>query len=164
MEPTVSTVPACLRALVAAAERAVPPRVVRGREVPVTVVLGQPNVGQMDSDEMVLIAFTGEPGDAAVTSTRTQRQATPAPDRESYDVTCLATSWHGHDDEPLPVLDRTYEMVNALAAELAADGTLGGVVGRTRISTDQLVQVQTDHGATAVLRFTVHVEAFTRPF
>ncbi|RBQ21619.1 hypothetical protein DP939_02600 [Spongiactinospora rosea] len=164
MEPTISTVPACLRALVAAAERAVPPRIVRGREVPVTVVLGQPNVGQMDSDEMVLIAFTGEPGDPGVTSNRTQPQGVTAPDRESYDVICLATSWHGHDDQPLPVLDRTYEMVNALAAELAADGTLGGVVGRTRISTDQLVQVQTEQGAVALLRFTVHVEAFTRAY
>ncbi|HUR74452.1 MAG TPA: hypothetical protein VMZ00_09250 [Sporichthya sp.] len=151
MQPTVSTVPACLDALVAAAGRALPG---------VQVFDGQPS--KDIDDDLVLIGFTGEPGEAAVTSTRVQQQAATAPDRESYDVTCLASSWHGHDDDPASVRNRAYELVNLLAAELASDPTLGGTVGRSRISTNAFAQAQTERGATAVVRFVVHVEAFTR--
>lgn len=162
MPQVISTVPACLKALVAAAKRAVPPRTINRQAVPVTVVLGQPSRHQIDADDIICIAFTGEPAEAAVNSTRSQQQAATTPDRESYDVTCLASSWQGNDDDPEAVLDRTYEMVNALAAALAADTTLGGVAGRCRISTDALAQAQTERGACTVVRFTVHVEAFTR--
>lgn len=162
MQPTVSTIPACLKALTAAAERAIPPAQREGRTVPLAVVLGQPDRGQTGSDDIVCIAFTGEPGEAAVTSNREQEQGHTAPDRESYDVQCLSSSWRGQDDATAQeVLDRAYEMVNALAAELAADATLGGAVGRTWISTDALAQAQTERGAVATVRFTVHVEAFT---
>lgn len=152
-QPTVSTVPACLSALVAAAKRALPG---------VQVVDGQPN-SDID-DNLVMIGFTGEPGEQAVTSNRSQQQGTAAPDRESYDVTCLSAAWGGHDDKPEPVRNKAYSFVNAIAAELAQDGTLGGVVGRSRISADTFAQAQTEHGASAVVRFTVHVEAFTRSF
>ncbi|MGW0805268.1 hypothetical protein [Nonomuraea sp. NPDC002799] len=153
MPPTVSTVPACLEALVAAATRALPG---------VQVVDGQPN-RDLD-DNLVMIAFTGEPGEQAVTSNRAQQQASTAPDRESYDVTCLAAAWGGHEDDPVPVRNTAYGFVNAIATELAADTTLGGVVGRSRISTDAFAQAQTERGAAAVVRFVVHVEAFTGRF
>lgn len=153
IQPTVSTVPACLSALVAATRRALPG---------VQVVDGQP-YEDIEAD-LIMIGFTGEPGEAAVTSNRSQPQGTPAPDRESYDVTCLASSWHGHQDDPDGVRRRAYELVNTVAYELAGDGTLGGTVGRSRISTDSFAQAQTERGATAVVRFVVHVEAFTRRF
>lgn len=153
MPPTVSTIPACLDALMATARRALPG---------VQVTDGQPY--EDIADDLVMIAFTGEPGEQAVTSSRSQQQATTAPDRESYDVTCLAAAWGGHGDDPRPVRLMAYGFVDAIAAGLAKDGTLGGVVGRSRISTEAFAQVQTDHGAAAVVRFTVHVEAFTRSF
>lgn len=156
MEPTVSTIPAALKALVAAAERANP--------APVVVTLGQPTRGQALADDVVCIAFTGEPEEAAVTSTRERRQGATAPDRESYDVQCIASSWRGASDDPVPVLDRTYEMIDAFARELAADQTLGGVVMSCWLAADATAQVQTERGATTVVRFTVHVEAYTRPF
>lgn len=152
MLPTVSTVPACLDALVAAAKRALPG---------VQVVDGQP-YDDID-DNLVMIAFTGDPGDQAVTVNRSQA-VTTAPDRESYDVTCLAAAWGGHETDPVPVRNTAYSFVNAIAAELAADTTLGGVVGRSRISTDAFAQAQTERGACAVVRFVVHVEAFTGRF
>lgn len=151
--PTVSTVPACLAALVAATRRALPG---------VQVVDGQPS-SDID-DNLVMIGFTGEPGEQAVVSTRSQQQGTPSPDRESYDVTCLSAAWGGHDDKPEPVRNTAYGFVNAIAAELAQDGTLGGVIGRSRVSADSFAQAQTEHGASAVVRFVVHVEAFTRSF
>nr|PZN20116.1 MAG: hypothetical protein DIU75_13180 [Mycolicibacterium hassiacum] len=161
MQPTVSTIPAALRALVAAARRAIPPAVIRGRTVPVTVTLGQPTRGQVGADDIVCIAFTGEPGEAAVTSTRERQQAAAAPDRESYQVACLASSWRGRHDDAEPVLDRTFEMINAFAAELAADQTLGGVVMTCRLTTDETAIMQTEQGATVVTRFTLSIEAFT---
>lgn len=150
----VSTIPACLNALVAAATRAV-------QQIPgVMVVDGQPAMHQ-DADDIVCIAFTGSPGDAAVESTRAQQQATVRPDRESYTVTCLASSWRGAEVDPAAVRDGAYALVDALAAELATDPTLGNVVGRTRVSTESFAQAQTEGGAVAVVRFTVAVEAFT---
>ena len=152
MYPTVSTVPACLKALVAAAERANPDAV---------VTLGQPTRGQALADDVICVAFTGEPEEAAVISSRERQQGATAPDRESYDVQCIASSWRGNSDDPIPVLDATFGLIDAFAAELAADQTLGGVVMTCRISADSTAQVQTDRGATTVGRFTVHVEAFT---
>jgi hypothetical protein len=152
MLPTVSTVPACLDALVAAAKRALPD---------VQVLDGQP--AEDIADDLVMIAFTGEPGEQAVTVNRAQA-VTTAPDRESYDVTCLAEAWGGHETDPVPVRNTVYGFVNAIAAELARDITLGGVVGRCRISTDAFAQAQTERGAAAAVRFVVHVEAFTRAF
>jgi hypothetical protein len=151
--PTVSTVPACLDALVAAAKRAL---------TGVQVVDGQP-YDDID-DDLVMIAFTGDPGDQAVTVNRSQQQPTTSPDRESYDVTCLAASWGGHETDPVPVRNKAYSFVNAIAAELAKDTTLGGVIGRSRISTDAFAQAQTERGACAVVRFVVHVDAFTGRF
>jgi hypothetical protein len=153
MPPTVSTVPACLDVLVAAAGRALPG---------VQVVDGQPY--EDIDDDLVMIGFTGEPGEVAVAVNRSQQQAATAPDRESYDVTCLAAAWGGDGENPAPVRNRAYGFVNALAAELASDPTLGGVVGRSRISTDAFAQAQTTKGATAVVRFVVHIEAFTGRF
>lgn len=155
MPDTVSTIPACLDALVAAARRAIP-------DPDVQVTDGQPV--EDISDDIVCIGFTGDPNDTAVQSTRTQQQGSPAPDRESYDITCLACSWQGQDHDVKPVRDRVYEFVNLLAAELATDPTLGRTVGRSRISMDSFAQGQTDRGAVAMVRFTVHVEAFTRRF
>ena len=161
MQPTVSTIPAALRALVAAARRAIPPAVIRGRTVPATVVLGQPNRGQVDADDIVCIAFTGEPGEAAVTTNREWQQGATAPYRESYQVACVASAWRGSADDPLPVLDRTFAMIDAVGAELARDQTLGGVVMTCRITSDETAITQTEHGVTTVTRFTVGVEAFS---
>jgi hypothetical protein len=153
MPPTVSTVPACLDALLAAARRALPG---------VQVLDGQP--AEDIEDDVILIGFTGEPGEQAVTSTRAVQQGSRAPDRESYDITSLAASWGGHETDPKAVRDRAYGFVNAIAAEIAQDQTLGRVVMTARISTEAFAQAQTERGATAVVRFVVHVEAFTRGF
>jgi hypothetical protein len=151
MPRTVSTIPACLKALVAAATRANPGAL---------VVDGQPAMHQ-DADDIICIGFTGDASEVAVESTRSQQQGTVDPDRESYAVTCLASSWKGREVDPEVVREAAYGFVNALAAELAVDPTLGGAVMRTRVSTDSLAQAQTEDGAVAVVRFVVAVDAFT---
>ncbi|MEV4093790.1 hypothetical protein [Streptosporangium saharense] len=143
-----STVPAVLEALVAAARRVLPD---------VQVVDGQPLAA---SPDILCIGFTGEPGEPAVESTRTREQVTLDPDRESYEITCLAAVLRGETDTAT-VRALVYEMVNVLADELATDPTLGGVCGRTQITTEDLAQEQTTKGAQAVVRFVIAVDAWT---
>jgi len=146
---TVSTVPGVLDALVALWGQALPG---------VQVADGEPvNV----ADDVLVVGFTGVPDEPAVTSTRTREQMAAQPDRESYDITCLASSWSG-TTEFKPVRVRAYELLSAAAGALAADPSLGGLVLQTRLSTEDVIQSQTDKGAVVTVRFTVHVDAFTR--
>lgn len=147
---TVSTVPACLDALVGFIRAALPE---------VQVVDGQP-VGDIEPD-VVCVGFTGNPGEASVEDTRTQEQLTFDPDHESYDIACVASSWLGHETDAQVVRNRVYGFVNVVAAEIAKDQTLGHVVMRARLSADQFAQAQSDRGAIATVHFTIHVDAMT---
>ncbi|GGV34200.1 hypothetical protein GCM10010182_67600 [Actinomadura cremea] len=144
----ISTVPAVLDALVARWTEALPE---------VQVADGQPVVTEND---LIAVGLHDVPGEPAVNSTRTIEQLAAQPDRESYDVSCIASSFTGAV-EFKPIRDRVYELVNAAAGALAADQTLGGLVMVARLTSDDLIQEQTEQGAVATVRFTVHVEAFT---
>lgn len=150
---TTSTVPAVLDYLVGAVRFALPD---------VEVVDGQP-VRDVERD-VVLIGFTGNPGEAAVTDTRTREQMSASPDRERYEVTCLASSWPGGDTDDQSVKaarDRAYELVDAVNAEIVRDQTLGGRVLRARLMSDLFAQAQTSQGPVATVRFVIEVTAFT---
>jgi hypothetical protein len=147
---TASTIPAALDALVAAARRALPG---------VQVADGQP--AEDIADDLMAIGYASDPEEPVVESTLTQEQATRDPDHESYEVSCEAWSWQGHEVDATPVRDRVFAMFSALAAELADDPTLGGVVGQARLSTQAFAQGQSSMGAVAGCRFTVAVDAWT---
>ncbi|MFI6819264.1 hypothetical protein ACIBG7_43235 [Nonomuraea sp. NPDC050328] len=144
----ISTVPAVLDALLSLWAKALPG---------VQVVDGQPLEVEPD---VVFVGFTGLPGEPVVTSTRTREQAATLPEHEAYAITCLASSLRGETDAK-QVRDRVYEMVSALAGELAADPTLGGLVARAELSTESFAQEQTNEGAAATLQFVVNVDAWT---
>jgi hypothetical protein len=146
----VSTVPQALDRLVALAAFALPDA---------DVIDGQPIVTDGD---FVAIAFTGLQGEEAVEAVQTTEQMGAQPDREVYDITCLASSWSG-DGDPKVVRDQAYVLVGAFANALKADRTLGGLALRARLSTVALAQEQTEQGALATVRFIVRVDAFTRP-
>lgn len=148
MPQTVSTVPAVLDALVAAARRVLPD---------VQVVDGQPLAA---SPDILCVGFTGDPGEPAIESTRTREQVTLDPERESYEITCLAAVLRGETDAAA-VRALVYAMISALADELAIDPTLGGVCGRAQLTTEALEQEQTTKGAQAVVRFVIAVDAWT---
>ena len=150
MAATTSTIPACLDALVQA---------VRAALLGVQVIDGQP-VEELEPD-VLMIGFTGQPGEAAVTSTLTREVYARSPDREQYDVACLASSWRG-DTDPKVVRDRAFELVDAVTGVLADDQTLGGAVLRARLSAGSVIPEQTTDGATCTVGFTVHVDAFSR--
>jgi len=150
MSHAVSTVPAVLDAIVAAVRAALPG---------VEVWDGQP-VKQTE-DDVICIAFTGEPDEAAVNSTISLEQMARDPARESYNITCLTSSWKGEAD-PKAVRDRAYELVDGVATALATDQTLAGLVMRAMLSTQAFAQAQTDRGAVATVQFVIHVDAYTR--
>lgn len=157
----VSTVPAVLDRLVQLARVAVAQLVEAGQlpEDASGVIDGQP-VRDLP-DNVIAIGFTGEPGEEAVTDTRSREQATPDPDRERYEITCLASAWVGREDAIKPVRDMAYGMVDALNAEIMRDHALGGLVLSCRLATVGYTPMQTTDGAASTVRFVVAVSAFT---
>lgn len=148
---SVSTVPAVLDELVRRARLVLPEA---------QVLDGGPH--RDTEPDVIAIGFTGEPGEVAVEDTRTREQLDVSPDRERYDITCLASSWKGNEHDPKAVRDRVYEMLDTLAAELERDQRLGGLVNRVRLSVLELAPEQTNRGAVATVRFVINVDAFTR--
>lgn len=111
---------------------------------------------------LVCIGYNPNPGEPAVNDTRSPGGIAAEPNRESYDVQCVASSWLGEQHDPKTVRDRAFELVDALAADLARDQTLGGIVMAARLFTVALIPEQTTKGAVATVRFVVHIDAFTR--
>jgi hypothetical protein len=144
----ISTVPAVLDALTSRWAAALPD---------VQVADGQPLDTQ---DDLIAVGCHDVPGEPAVDSTRTREQLAAEPDRESYDVSCLASSYSGVADFKT-VRDRVYELANAAAAALADDDTLGGACMSARLISGDLIQERTDQGVVATVRLTVHVDAYT---
>lgn len=159
--PSGSTIPGVLQSLIDVAARALPD---------VQVSDGAP-VGDV-AEDIVAIGTTGREGEVAVQASRAQSVLTTAPDAESYDVSCVASSWRGAETDFAPVRGALFAMLDALAAEIARDPTLAGAATHARMTVTSYFQDQvtvTDDegtpsgaGATATANFAIHVEAFTR--
>jgi len=116
-----------------------------------------------DVEPLILcIGFSGDPGEPVVENTRTVVQMTTDPKRESYGITCLASSWRGNETDAKVVREETYEILNDVSGILSRDHTLGGLVMMSRIHTDSFAQAQTNMGAVASIRFVIHIDAMTR--
>lgn len=149
-----STIPAALDALVAAASQAWPD---------VQVLDGGPTTEV--SDDVIAIGYSGSPSEADVRSTLTREQLDMQPDLESYDVSCMASAWRGdarRDGRPdaQTVRRRAFELLAGIRAELARDSRLGGAVMMARMSTLDMVADQTQAGPVCTVRFAVHIDAF----
>lgn len=156
-----STIPGVLAALLDLAARALPD---------VQVTDGAPT-GDV-ADDIVAIGTTGREGEIAVQASRAQGPLATAPDAESYDVSCVASSWRGAETDFAPVRAGLFAMLNAIADEIAKDPTLGGATTYARLTVASYFQDQTvvtddegtpsGAGAVATAQFVVHVEGFTR--
>lgn len=149
---SLSTVPLVLTALVALTRDVLPDTV--------DLFDGQPD--RDVADETVVIGFTGNAMDAAVEDTRSVEEITRDRDRERYEITCLATSWLGEDYAMEEVRARVFTFVDGISSRIAADHTMGGVCGKSRVSTTAVAQAQTDTGPVVTVMFTIFVDAFTR--
>lgn len=150
-----STIPAVLKALVALVKLTIVAddfAVTDGQPIP--PIDGTPNI--------ICIGFTGVPGDEAIINNRTRQQMTLDPDRESYQITCVASSWAGHEQNMTTVRETAYGLVDILNRQLMLDQTLNGLVMRARIFSDSLAEEQTSMGAVSTVRFIIAVEAHTR--
>jgi len=128
----------------------------------VKVTDGQPKPPEDAEPDLLCIGFTGTLGEPAVENSRSKQQAATSPDRETYEVTCLASSWKGNETDASDVRDAAFEILYQVARIVAQDQTLGGLVMRARILTDLLAQEQTTMGAVATIRFVLQIDAFTR--
>ncbi|WP_405149437.1 hypothetical protein OG589_14520 [Sphaerisporangium sp. NBC_01403] len=151
-----STIPAALAALVAAARRAWPD---------VQVLDGGPTI-DINAD-VISIGYSGSTTDADVRSTLTRDQLDVQPDLERYDVMCMVSAWRGdaYDADGKPDAEttrlRAFELLAGFRRELARDPRLGGTVMMAHLSTLDMVADQTPSGPVCTVRFVVHVDAFT---
>ncbi|NUP24013.1 MAG: hypothetical protein HOZ81_49760 [Streptomyces sp.] len=123
----------------------------------VQVVDGEPITTEKDA---VCVGFTGDGGEPGVENSRSLEQLDLIPDREQYDVYCAVQVRRGATDMK-KVRDRAYAIIDSLSSDLAADQTLDGVAGMARLTSESLMQEQTEKGAMATVRFSVHIDAFT---
>lgn len=141
-----STIPAALTALVQLVTVSLPGvRVEDG-----------PWLNRPEEPDVVVVGWTPDEGTAVEMADTIAGLGSSA---ESYDVTCLASSWSGETDMAARRA-RVDAMVEAVRGGLRIDHTLGGVVTRARVGTVSLDQFQTDAGCEAAVVFTVRVDAF----
>jgi hypothetical protein len=114
-----------------------------------------------DGEDYIFVGFAGVDDQQAATNSVTIEQMAATPGREQYTISCLISAWRGVQDDVKMVRDRAYEMLDAMAAELARDQTLGGLAMRTTLTTVSLDQYFTQGGVSVDIRATISVDAFT---
>ncbi|MEU4578929.1 hypothetical protein [Nonomuraea sp. NPDC023979] len=149
-----STIPGALDALVALAERAHPD---------VQVLDGGPTVEVRD--DVIAIGYSGSPSEPDIRSTLAREQLDMEPDREAYDVMCMASAWRGdaHRDgrpDSRTVRVRAFELLAGIRDELGRDPRLGETVMMARMSTLDVVADQTKAGPVCTVRFVIHIDAY----
>lgn len=149
----VSTIPSVLAEIV---------RIAEANLENVAVSDGAPVPPMETTPDIICIGFTGDPDDEAVTTDRERNQLSNMPDMETYEITCLSSSWRGHEKSMARVRQHAFDMIDVLNSAFAADTTLGGRAMRVRILSGAVIQDQTDKGAVCTVRFIIRVEAVTR--
>lgn len=128
----------------------------------VLVTDGTPKPPQDQEPDLLCIGFTGELGEPAIENVRYRQQLTTSPDRETFEISNIASSWYGNDTDVKAVRDGAYNILNGVNDFLMKDQTLGQRVMRSRLMTDVVSQEQTQKGAVVTIRFVIQIDAFTR--
>lgn len=118
-----------------------------------------PEPGDENAREVILIGYTGPTDDASGEAEVASGGIGPR-EKETYDIHCATAVGRG-DPEIAPVRVRVFELLGACRDALIADQTVGGTCMQARVSTWALREDMTDGGPVAMIRFAVHVEAFT---
>lgn len=131
--------------------------------LPDVLVTDGPPIPPQDTEPDVLcVGFTGELGEPAIENTRARQQAAVSPDRETFEITNIASSWYGNDTGMKAVRDGAFAILNSVNAFIMNDHTLGNRVMRSRLMTDLVAEEQTEQGAVVTIRFVIQIDAFTR--
>lgn len=144
-----STIPAVLDALLESWAVALPG---------VQLVEGQPLAPEPD---IICVAFTGLPGEPSIEATEDRAQMATSPDRERYDIACVASAQRGETDARA-VRIRAFELVEAIRDDLRRDPTLSGLVLSARLAVMSLAASQTSAGAECTALVRVRIDAFAR--
>lgn len=128
----------------------------------VQVTDGPPIPPQDNEPDLLCIGFTGELGEPAIENTRARQQVATHPDRETFEITNIASSWYGNDTDTKIVRDGAFTLLNAVNDFIMGDHTLGNRVMRSRLMTDLVAEEQTEKGAVVTIRFVIQIDAFTR--
>lgn len=115
---------------------------------------------QSESNDYAAVAFTGEPGDEAVSEDRSLADMR-AGMFEDFDVSNVIRVNRGGDARDITVA-RAYAIFDAVEAALIADRKLGGAVMEAYVTSCALAVAVGTKGTTALLRYTVHVKAQRR--
>jgi hypothetical protein len=115
-----------------------------------------------DGGDYIFVGFAGVDDQQAATNSVTIEQMASAPGREQYTISCLVSAWRGVQDDVKLVRDRAYELLDAMAAELARDQTLGGLVVRATLTAASLDQYFSQGGVSVDIRAVISADAFTR--
>lgn len=158
MPATTSTVPDVLEALTARFALAVEP----DGKASLAVTDGQPT---NEADDLVMIGFTGTPGEESVTMTLTSEQMAADPTREQYEITNLVSSWRGTEDDAVATAAarrRVYAMVDVMSGELARDPRLNELAMSVQLTTGNLRQYLSEGGVSVDLQVVISVDAYAR--
>lgn len=141
-----STVPAAIDAVVA---------LCRGAVTGADVYDGPPSGG--DHLDWIGVGYDPTGGESA--SATTEWAALGAQrHEENFDITCTAGSSSGDDAVPARRV-RCYALLDAVAAALAVDYSLGGSVRVAHITSHSLFQERDEQGLTVGVRFVINCQA-----
>jgi hypothetical protein len=109
-----------------------------------------------------MLGFNGEQGTEAISISRRRADRGGRSDRETYDISCLSSSWRGDNNQKM-VRDIAFGFVDLISAELKRDRTLGlDLVTNSYLSIAGVAPVMDSKGSMCTVRFVVHVDAYTR--
>jgi hypothetical protein len=123
---------------------------------------GRPNRQEEIAPDLVCIGYTGIDGEEAVTNRREREQLTNSPERETYEITNIVSSWHGENSDAAYVRNVCYTFLDQMNMYLMKDQTLDGLVMRIRLISDDMAADLTPKGAICTVRFLFRVDAYTR--
>lgn len=152
--PWSSTVPAVLAAIIAAFKDS------PDLAAPVAVRDGPVVTGSNATDAVIVGWYGMEADDLAVEGQDTPEGLAGEPDREQYTVRCAAMSLDGGGNVAR-ARTRAYELLAACGAAVYADRRLGGLVMRATMGSSSLRQLADEKGLTAIVEFSVDIDAFS---
>lgn len=117
-----------------------------------------------DADEVVSVGYGGVPDEAAAEGTLAQEGGAGDRDREQYAIRCAAAVVSGDAGEQAiaAATERAFALFAACGEAIVADGRLGGAVMNAYISSWSHDAGQVSGGVSAVIRFSVSCDAYTR--
>lgn len=153
-----STVPAALSALAERLRASPHIAAIQITNQPRILIQDGPWLASPADPDVICVGWTPDEGSGVETTVSYDVGSS----QEASDVLCMVSSWGG-DTDLVARRFRADALLDAMAAEVAADRTLGGAVTLAEITGHAWDQYQAKGGCQVTVEVTVHVEAFRIP-